>query len=313
MSSSTSLPPPLIPDKPFNDPNADVILTSSDGADFRVQRASLTLLSPVFEDLFRLPQPPNDPAVPSIPMAESADTLDLVLRFCYPGAERKIPDNIDQLRQVLEVSLLKYDIQSIVPKAKKFVSDYLASNPIAVYAIACCYEWKELAVSAARCSLDPPLRSFPSNSAFELSELESLSATHYHRLLQYHAACAAACLDSIEMKRWITAPPQDVWFTCKNAECSTNPDWMWYLSDGQLWLVRDWFLAYMKAVRDVLEARPSARVDDPQLMVEAMKQMVKCSNCRQNGFEQLQNFATKTFASRIREVVDKVKLDLPFA
>ncbi|KAF7354339.1 BTB domain-containing protein [Mycena venus] len=300
-------PPPFVPQPPFDYVEGDIILSASDGIDFRVSRVVLSLLSPVFRDMFRLPQPQGDPEVARLPMAESAVVLDRVLRFWYPGAQPSV-DSIDELREILEISLFKYDIQGIIPVGKQYLRAYIDSHPVAVFAIACRHEWKDLAVDAARNTLKLPLRSFDSESP----ELEYISGKHYHSLLRYHAACASACAETTNVIRWITAPPQDVWFTCKSESCSTNRNYAWYLSDGALWDVRDWFLDYMKAARKAMKVRPLATFDDPELMRGAVKKMATCATCRENGFEQLQRFTTKSLGPKILSVINDVKLNLSF-
>jgi hypothetical protein len=141
----------------------------------------------------------------------------------------------------LEISLIKYDIQGIVPLAKKYLEGYIKTDTIAVFAIACRYEWKDLATDAARISLTLPLRSFTE----PIHGLQYVAANRYHALLRYNAECSAVCMQTTTVIRWIKAPPQQVWFKCTS--CSTNPAYLWYLSDGELWPVRDWFLSYMKA------------------------------------------------------------------
>ncbi|KAI5992385.1 hypothetical protein F5J12DRAFT_897285 [Pisolithus orientalis] len=58
MSDSEDSPTVALP--PFDHEKADVILRSSDGADFRVFRLFLSLASPFFETLFDLPQPSEE-------------------------------------------------------------------------------------------------------------------------------------------------------------------------------------------------------------------------------------------------------------
>lgn len=41
---------------PFDDPEADIILRSSDNVDFHVYKFLLSLVSPVFKSMFALPQ-----------------------------------------------------------------------------------------------------------------------------------------------------------------------------------------------------------------------------------------------------------------
>ncbi|KAJ7473603.1 hypothetical protein B0H11DRAFT_1338868 [Mycena galericulata] len=305
-SHSDSNSAPFVPQSPFDDRNADVILTSSDGIDFHVQRAILSLVSSFFNTMFTLPQPGDDPEVPSISMAESAVVLDRVLRFCYPGAEAVV-DSISHLQEILELSLIKYDIQFIVPVAKKYLQTYVDDQPVAAFAIACRYKWEDLAMAAARRSLALPIRSFDLESP---PELEYITAKDYHTLLKYHIACATAATNTTTDLRWITGPPNEVWFRCTNCASQT---YKWYLSDGEPWRVRDWFLAYMKAVKKILKRQPLAKADDPKLMHAAVKGMADCYNCRAaEGFAQLQRFATDRLGPRITSEIDKVVLDLKF-
>ncbi|KAJ7459340.1 hypothetical protein FB451DRAFT_572123 [Mycena latifolia] len=298
-------PPAFVPQAPFDNLTADVTLTSSDGVDFHVHRIVLSLVSPVFKAMFKLPQPRDSPDIPTIPMAESALVLDRMLRFCYPGAEATV-NSINELREILEVAVLKYDIQYIVPVAKKYLEGYIDSHPLAAFAIACRHEWKDLAKAAARSCLRFPIRAFASDPA---PELGYITAKEYHKLLQYHAACSAEATTTTTSLRWISAPPQDVWFTC--SQCPTKA-YQWYLSDEELWPIRDWFLVYMKAARKVLKIQPLGKVDDPSLMHGAVKAMTVCPSCREEGFEQLQKFATEEFGPQVVSAIDKVALNLSF-
>ncbi|KAJ6527946.1 hypothetical protein DFH09DRAFT_1045597 [Mycena vulgaris] len=302
----TDTPAAFIPQHPFDDPTADVILTSPDGIDFHVHRVVLSLLSPVFKAMFTLPQPPDEPKIHPIPMAESTVLLDRMLRFCYPGAE-PVVNSMDELREVLDVAVLKYDIQCVVPVAKKYLKDYMDGNALRVFAIACRYEWMDLAKDAARSSLTIPIRSFFSPS---FPDLRYVTANHYHALLQYHAACSRVAVDDTTNLRWIVASPTDtVWFSCRS--CSTQT-YRWYLSDGELWSIRDWFLLYMKAARKMLKVQPLARLDDPKLMHGAVKAMASCPTCRAEGFEQLEKFASDNFGPQIVAKINTVILNLDF-
>ena len=57
MSHSAKFSPPQKAQPPFDKLSADVILRSSDRVDFRVHRTILVEASPVFSDMFSLPQP----------------------------------------------------------------------------------------------------------------------------------------------------------------------------------------------------------------------------------------------------------------
>ena len=93
-------------DKPFSveapfdsDLRADVILVSSDGHRFRVRKAILTFVSPIFDDMFSLPQP-NDTigglrlgdGLPVVNLSETGTVIDALLRHCYPTLSQSLED-----------------------------------------------------------------------------------------------------------------------------------------------------------------------------------------------------------------------------
>ncbi|KAJ7911889.1 hypothetical protein B0H13DRAFT_2327867 [Mycena leptocephala] len=216
-----NLPFSFVVQAPFDSPTADVILSSSDGVNFRAHRVVLSLLSPVFGDMFQLPQPRGDTSIPQIHLAEDVGNLSDKVR--HPGHRTA---------------------------RQKYLEGYIKTDTIAVFAIACRHEWKDMATDAARISLTLPLRSFTE----PIRGLQYVAANRYHALLRYHAECSAACMQTPTVIRWIKASPQQVWFKCTS--CSTNPAYLWYLSDGELWPVRDWFLSYMKAAERCLKFAP---------------------------------------------------------
>ncbi|KAJ6478464.1 hypothetical protein DFH09DRAFT_1215407 [Mycena vulgaris] len=285
-TEGTTNPTPraFAPRAPFDEPSADVILTSSDGIDFHVQRVVLSLA------------PVDSPEIPRILMAESAVVLDRMLRFFYPGAEPVI-SSIGDLREILDIAVLKYDIQYIVPVAKKYLQLYIDTHPIPAFALACRHEWKGLAADAARSSLKFPVRS---NTSL---------GNNYYALLQYHAACSMASVATTSSLRWIPTPDQHVWSTCQWS-CQQSTE-RYILSDGNNKHVREWFINYMKAAKKVLKAEPLARVDDPKLMNGAVKAM-KCDNCRSVGFDQLHRFAADILGPKILAEIDQVTLNLNF-
>ena len=72
---------------PFGHPDADIIIRSSDGGDFRMFKIDLVRASPVFSDLLSLPQPPigTNPddymdGLPVVRLSESPDVLNIVLQ-----------------------------------------------------------------------------------------------------------------------------------------------------------------------------------------------------------------------------------------
>ena len=123
--------------EPFNAGDADIILRSVDGVDFRAHRTVLAQASPLFASMFSLPPPSSDSpsntskdeerdGKPIISMSEDEDTLQHLLILCYPAFLPSL-DDMGQLSMTLRVaqkyelpgasSIVKYRLLSLASKA----------------------------------------------------------------------------------------------------------------------------------------------------------------------------------------------------
>ncbi|KAJ7744603.1 hypothetical protein B0H16DRAFT_1559583, partial [Mycena metata] len=200
--------------QPF-DESTDAILRSSDDLDFPVHRAVLALASPFFRDMFSIPQPDSELKVPIIPVAESSLILEKLLGTWYPGMEAAVTfDRIDQLAEVLELAVLKYEFRVAGPIMRRYLHDYLDTDAVGVYAIACRYHWGDLARKAARHSLKLSLPCVLRNAT---PQLRHIPANLYHALLRYHNACSSVSgslgLLVLSSRTW-------AWMICTNDSCS---------------------------------------------------------------------------------------------
>ncbi|KAF8181682.1 hypothetical protein K438DRAFT_1840776 [Mycena galopus ATCC 62051] len=287
-----SNPSPFAPTHPFaKAAGADVILRSSDGADFYVHRAILSLVSPVFETMFSLPQAESSPDVPIIDLQERAAALDRALRFFYPGTCPNV-ETLDELREVIEV-LMKYDMQCQVPVAKLHLEKHHSSRPLAVYAIALRYRWKDVAVAAARESLKHALRTLLADA---LPELEGITAVAYHNLLQYHSLCGEAARSATASLKWFLWPT-----TLEHCGCNTTSV---IFSDNMYHQVPVWFSEYLTDARNLLARIPGTNVREIWSFYTALEEG-KCSRCRQFN---LIEFATYQLPVQLKDEFDKIEL-----
>jgi hypothetical protein len=100
INSSTS------PPKPFDVPEANLILRSSDVVDFRVHKPVLSMASPFFKDLLSLPQPPESESVDGLPVVqlpEGSELLNCLVSMLYPVCT-VIPDSYDKVSCLLVTS-----------------------------------------------------------------------------------------------------------------------------------------------------------------------------------------------------------------
>jgi len=72
-----------------NSSTGDVILRSGGPkvAEFRVHKVILSIASPVFEEMFSLPQPATEEDLPVCDIFEDAATVEALLRLVYPVEE----------------------------------------------------------------------------------------------------------------------------------------------------------------------------------------------------------------------------------
>ncbi|KAH9174329.1 hypothetical protein EDB89DRAFT_2094057 [Lactarius sanguifluus] len=95
-------------------PHADIIIQSSDLVSFHVDKATLSMSSPFFADMFSLPQPSDNEVIDGLPivrLSEDAEILNSLLKMLYP-VPSMVPDSYDKALELLAASQ-KYDMASI--------------------------------------------------------------------------------------------------------------------------------------------------------------------------------------------------------
>ncbi|PSR70424.1 hypothetical protein PHLCEN_2v13675 [Hermanssonia centrifuga] len=183
---------------PFDRPTAEVILRTSDDVDFYVYKAVLILSSTFFETMFSLHQPSLDDSIihlrnglayPVIAVSEDSQTLEHLLRFCYPVRHPKITD-LQQLDLVLEAAL-KYEVAVAIELLREGLHSFVHRHPLHIFAIACRHklepEAKLAAVQWGKGSFDDDSLDFGKTvaGASYVLEMARISAGAYHRLLSY--------------------------------------------------------------------------------------------------------------------------------
>ncbi|KAG8991617.1 hypothetical protein FRB94_012365 [Tulasnella sp. JGI-2019a] len=137
----------------------DCILRSSDGVDYKVFKNTLSLVSPVFQSMFDLPQTSNETPrgldstdLPVISVSESSPTLSAILLITYPCRVFSF-ENLDPVFDTIK-AFDKYDIDTGCLQLSLrgvLVSDKtLSENPLGAYTIAWKLDMKEEAQNASR-------------------------------------------------------------------------------------------------------------------------------------------------------------------
>ena len=141
-------------------PDANIIIRSSDQANFRVHKSVLAMSSPFFKDLLSLPQPPDAEIVDGLPVValpEDAGLLSTLISLFYPISPM-IPDSYQKVFALLAVCQ-KYEMESVqsnIPSAidlGKFPAPVEAEG-FSAYAIASSMGLFPEAEEAAHLTLD---------------------------------------------------------------------------------------------------------------------------------------------------------------
>jgi hypothetical protein len=202
------------------DPDVDIV--SSDGVQFRVRKSLLSLASPIFSDMFSVPQPNSSPdsdaLTDSINLSEPSRTIRLILSLIDLPPTSLLIDSLSDIANLLQAAD-KYDIKSIKEHARHSLIQpkFLENEPLRVYAIAIRYGAHFTAVLAARRTLRYPLL-----HAEYFSELGIIDGGTLYRVLHYHKQCTAAALEVATNHTWIRE--EYVFFNCPEADSSDDDD-----------------------------------------------------------------------------------------
>ena len=145
----------MLPD-PFTTEDGDVILRVGPDHTFRVHKLVLSLASPIFKDLFRNARPDKldggqEGPTPAVPVTDSPESVDLLLRFIYPGVVPPTIADPTVLSALLTIAD-KYGVQTISPIVKERLAGggVLEKDPFGVYIVARRWGFASEAKGAAR-------------------------------------------------------------------------------------------------------------------------------------------------------------------
>ena len=291
---------------PFHDiiPGLTVILRSSDDVDFFVLKPILAKVSVVFKDMFELPNvAPENPlmefdnqrhGLPIIEVTESSSTLNILLRLCYP-VENPDLSNLEDIRRFLEARR-KYMIEVFDRTVKDALSRVTESKPFAVFALASRYGLEEVANDAAKRML-----CFPQTDVSDQAALKDITASQYHRLLQYRRDCV----------RRATTEPQLMWFNSLSSSfppppttslsCRTQFHFFFVSSPPRNLWVPHWWTTYLHKALQLLKDRPrGSTVVSPDLLEYFFDDTGFCKECQEEG-----RAALRKFSSALAQEVEK--------
>ena len=162
--------------------DADIVIRAAGIRNFRAHKLILSLVSPVFKDMFTLPQPPTDTSgpLPHVDVDESAETWENILRVIYPMPNPVI-DDLGDLESLL-LAAKKYEMQPIIDIHKQRLENrvFIQEDPLRLYSIACACGLDDQAKYVARnTEFLTVIRSSPDN------DLKGLTVASYRRLITF--------------------------------------------------------------------------------------------------------------------------------
>ncbi|OBZ74808.1 hypothetical protein A0H81_05205 [Grifola frondosa] len=174
---------PHVPDHP-----PDVLMRSCDGADFRVHKFMLSMVSPELARM--LSESPESEvglaaqeSLQVIHLPENGRTLSKLLHFCYPIETPEL-ECFDVAHTVL-MAAKKYQVARAVETARKKWMEYIRTDHLRTYFIAMMHGWMEEAREAAKYAV------FHYRDIY-VPEMDSLPAEAYRRLWDYRQRSQAA-------------------------------------------------------------------------------------------------------------------------
>ncbi|KAH9951141.1 hypothetical protein B0H21DRAFT_719747 [Amylocystis lapponica] len=303
---------------PFNKPNADVILRTSDNVDFHVHKLILSEASPIFETMFGLPQPATPVSTetqdgnPVVHVSENAQALDRLLRICYPTAD-PVLDTIEDVRSVLEAAE-KYDMESARALCIRafMVPKIFEKEPFAVYAIAYYLRLEDETRKAARMTLRFEFPNVNPTSPSPLG-LELISGRALYALIDYRSRCSQAARNAVDdynmWRRW-----EEVEFM----QCpKCNPAFYAGVEDEPVMDV--YFLdmcSYWTLARNIFAQNPCERAGlNEELACSAMLAVdppkKACSACREGLVSSLLD-VNAAFMEAVHQAISRETLQLEF-
>lgn len=194
---------------------ADVILQSSDHAKFLMHKAILASSSPVFRDIFSLPQPPNSGLVDGLPVvdiSEDAGLVGFLITFLYP-IPSKIPTSWDRTLALLSAAQ-KYDMGAIQASirgevARRKLPALDGTQAFRAFAIASNSRLLPEMKMAASLTLDSPMTFEHLGGDLQLFERSGL-----HELANFRKSCRDQLVTCFQTFLDPIKSPSNIWTGC---------------------------------------------------------------------------------------------------
>ncbi|TFY50176.1 hypothetical protein EVG20_g11674 [Dentipellis fragilis] len=319
-----------VPDKPTSDPSlsnpsasvvhnyadGDVILQSSDGIQFRLYKLILKMASPIFADMFSLPQSPRavegddqlELEVPIVVMLEDAKTLTIMLDLCFPGPLPPL-NSLDDAKIAIAV-MKKFQLEFSEDYVKGKLMENTLGNPERVFAIGWQHEWKDIVISAAKASLRQPLL-----TGAIVAEFANIPATAAWQLLTYQRACSGSCMVLARFwQTWMTREnaPSPLLVESGGCRCVRLGLCTKYPAGQPNFILSSWGVTYMDSACDTLQHTPyPSSITSLAFLAPILMEAGLCDVCKDTACHALEVFGHH-FAEQLENAISIIDIETPF-
>ncbi|KAK2462733.1 hypothetical protein APHAL10511_005251 [Amanita phalloides] len=166
-------------------PNGDLILRSSDSAEFYVSSALIRLVSPVFDSMFPLKDHESKDSRPVISVEETSEVLLHLLRVLYPDTDELETNDCRTYVGVITATR-KYGMSAMERKIQRQVqkSTLILEEPLRIYLLATKLGWKDVEQMAALNTLFQSLHDIR-----YIAELDLVTGADLYRLVHFRFKC----------------------------------------------------------------------------------------------------------------------------
>ena len=199
--------------------NADVIIQSSDFANFRVHKAILASSSQFFRDMFSLPQPSDNETVDGLPfvrLSEDADLVRSLITVLYP-IPPEIPTSYERVLALLAAAQ-KYDMSAVqssirAEAVRRELPAPAGAQAFRAFAISFSNKLSPEMGTTARLTLDYPL-------TFEAlgGELPLFRGSALRELAGFRKMCRDNIVSCLELFLDVNKGPSKIWASCPGSK-----------------------------------------------------------------------------------------------
>ena len=192
---------------------SDTVIRTSDDIHFYVLGAFLYYVSQTFRDKLSLNrglaatgENENKGELPVIDFSGDSEIFNILLELIYPRVDEPRFRDLDIFKRVSKAAQA-YSMNVIEEKLKKQIvtSSFIETEPFRLYTIAIDLGWEEVALVAARATLQIPLKGL-----IFVEELRDISGAEFYRFLNYRSRCDGSENASEEKFAILTwQPPSD--------------------------------------------------------------------------------------------------------